>query len=87
MTIQNSSVVPARLCSQAGHKRNTSLRWDLSPEEIRTMTDSVMNRVKKVYDDIGALNVENVSVENTLRALADAKLDYACEFFFKVKVR
>uniref|UniRef100_A0A3B4U6A2 Neurolysin (metallopeptidase M3 family) n=2 Tax=Seriola dumerili TaxID=41447 RepID=A0A3B4U6A2_SERDU len=76
MTIHNGSVVSARDCSQAGNKRNT-LRWDLSPEEIRTMTDSVINRVKKVYDEIGSLNIVNVSVENTLKALANAKLDYA----------
>ncbi|KAM7368707.1 hypothetical protein PAMP_013019 [Pampus punctatissimus] len=71
MTIQNGFVISARDCNT----RN-SLRWDLSPDEIRTKTDSLINRVKKVYDDIGSLNVENVSVENTLKALANAKLDY-----------
>lgn len=43
------------------------------------MTDDLINQVKKVYDDIGSLNVENVSVENTLKAVANVKLDYACE--------
>uniref|UniRef100_A0A7N6A6B6 Peptidase M3A/M3B catalytic domain-containing protein n=1 Tax=Anabas testudineus TaxID=64144 RepID=A0A7N6A6B6_ANATE len=76
MTIQNGSAVPARDCSQAGNKTN-ALRWDLSPDEMRTMTDSLINRMKKVYDDIGSLNLEDVSVENTLKALANAKLDYA----------
>uniref|UniRef100_A0A3Q1BW24 Peptidase M3A/M3B catalytic domain-containing protein n=1 Tax=Amphiprion ocellaris TaxID=80972 RepID=A0A3Q1BW24_AMPOC len=76
MTIQSGSVVSARDCSQVENKRNT-LRWDLSPDEIRTMTESLIARIKKVYDDIGALNIENVSVENTLAALANAKLDYA----------
>uniref|UniRef100_A0A8C4ETL4 Neurolysin (metallopeptidase M3 family) n=1 Tax=Dicentrarchus labrax TaxID=13489 RepID=A0A8C4ETL4_DICLA len=76
MTIQNGSVTPARDCSQAGDERNT-LRWDLSPAEIRTTTDSLINRVKKVYDDIGSLKVENVCVENTLKALANVRLDYA----------
>ncbi|XP_071322001.1 neurolysin, mitochondrial isoform X1 [Trachinotus anak] len=70
------TIHPARACSQAGSRRNT-LSWDLSPDEIRTMTDSVINRVKKVHDDIGSLNIENVSVDNTLKALANAKLDYA----------
>uniref|UniRef100_A0AAQ6AA05 Peptidase M3A/M3B catalytic domain-containing protein n=1 Tax=Amphiprion ocellaris TaxID=80972 RepID=A0AAQ6AA05_AMPOC len=73
---KNGSVVSARDCSQVENKRNT-LRWDLSPDEIRTMTESLIARIKKVYDDIGALNIENVSVENTLAALANAKLDYA----------
>lgn len=78
MTIHNGPVASDRDCCEAGNKRNT-LRWDLSPDEIRTMTDSLINRVKKVYDDIGSLNVEDVSVENTLNALANAKLDYACK--------
>lgn len=56
-----------------------TLRWDLSPDEIRTMTDSLIGRVKKVCDDVGSLSIENVSVENTLKALANAKLDYACK--------
>lgn len=78
MTIQNGPVLSARDCSQAGNKRN-SLRWDLSPDDIRTKTDRLINRVKKVYDDIGSINIENVSVENTMKALANAKLDYACK--------
>lgn len=78
MTIQNGSVIPARDCSQAADKRN-NLRWDLAPLEIRTATDDLINRVKRVYDDIGALQIEHVSVENTLKALANAKLDYACK--------
>lgn len=78
MTIQNGSVIPARDCSLAGNKRNT-LRWDLSPAEIRTTTDCLINRVKKVYDDIGSLKIENVTVENTLKALANVKMDYACK--------
>uniref|UniRef100_A0A671X633 Neurolysin (metallopeptidase M3 family) n=1 Tax=Sparus aurata TaxID=8175 RepID=A0A671X633_SPAAU len=54
-----------------------TLRWDLSPAEIRTVTDGLISSVKKVYDDIGAIKMEDVSVENTLRALAYVKLDYA----------
>ncbi|KAF1377789.1 hypothetical protein PFLUV_G00204380 [Perca fluviatilis] len=76
MTIHNGSVTCARDCSQAGNKRN-ALRWDLTPDDISTMTDSLINRVKAVYDDVGSLKIENMSVENTLKALAYAKLDYA----------
>lgn len=78
MTIQNGSAVPDRGCAQAGGRRNP-LRWDLSPPEIRTVTDGLISRVKKVYDEIGALEMENVSVENTLKALASVKMDYACK--------
>ncbi|XP_071387867.1 neurolysin, mitochondrial [Centroberyx affinis] len=75
MTLQNGSLIPARDGSQAANNRNT-LRWDLSPNEIKTMTSSLISRIKKVYDDIGSLNIEKVSVENTLKALASAKLEY-----------
>ncbi|KAM9841050.1 neurolysin, mitochondrial [Aulostomus maculatus] len=77
MTIQNGCVGTARdRCSQAGNKRSP-LRWDLSPEDIRTMTNDLIGRVKGVYDEIGSLNIDSVSVENTLRALANVRMDYA----------
>ncbi|XP_075939559.1 neurolysin, mitochondrial [Anarhichas minor] len=76
MTIQNGYMISARDCCQAGNKI-TALRWDLTPDDIRTRTDGLINRVKAAYDDIGSLQIENVSVENTLKALAHAKLDYA----------
>ncbi|KAM6903031.1 neurolysin, mitochondrial [Xenentodon cancila] len=76
MTIPCGPVTPARDGSQAGNSRNT-LRWDLSPDEIRTRTEDLIAGVKKVYDDVGSLNLENVCVENTLKAVANAKLDYA----------
>lgn len=81
MTIQNGLAVPAKSCSQEGNKRN-ALRWDLSPPEIRTMTDSLISRVNRVYDEVGALKIENVSVENTLKALANIRLEYACKSVF-----
>uniref|UniRef100_A0A3Q2C9F2 Neurolysin (metallopeptidase M3 family) n=1 Tax=Cyprinodon variegatus TaxID=28743 RepID=A0A3Q2C9F2_CYPVA len=76
MKIPQASVTSTRDCSQAGNDRNP-LRWDLSPDEIRTMTDSLIARVKKVYDVVGSLPIESVSAGNTLEALANAKLDYA----------
>lgn len=78
MTIQNGPVAPGKERSQPGHKR-TGLRWDLSPLEIRVATEDLIHRVKRVYDEVGALEIEDVSVENTLKALANAKMDYACE--------
>lgn len=78
MPIQQGSAVPARSCFQEGNQRN-ALRWDLSPPEIRTATDSLISRVKKVYDQVGALRMENVSLENTLKALANVRLEYACK--------
>lgn len=78
MTIPGGSVISARDGSETGSQRSP-LRWDLSPEEIRTMTDGLIARMKKIHDDIGSLSVEHVSVENTLKALANAKLDYVCK--------
>uniref|UniRef100_A0A8C2ZMN0 Neurolysin (metallopeptidase M3 family) n=1 Tax=Cyclopterus lumpus TaxID=8103 RepID=A0A8C2ZMN0_CYCLU len=77
MTIQNGRP-PSRACSRAGGEPN-ALRWDLAPDDIRASTEGLMTRVKAAYDDIGSVQMESVSVENTLRALAHAKLDYACE--------
>lgn len=79
MKIPQGSVISTRDCSQAGNGRNP-LRWDLSPDEITTMTDCLIARVKKVYDDVGSLHIESVSAENTLEALAYAKIDYACKY-------
>ncbi|RVE66069.1 hypothetical protein OJAV_G00122860 [Oryzias javanicus] len=76
MTIPHDSVTPSRDCCQAAGSRN-ALRWDLTPEEIRSMTDGLIDRVQKVYDEVGSLSVENVSVENTLKVLADVRLEYA----------
>lgn len=81
MTIQHGSAEPDRSCSREGNERS-ALRWDLSPPEIRNMTDGLISRVKKVYDEVGALKVENVTIENTLKALADVRLEYACESLF-----
>uniref|UniRef100_A0A8C2ZM96 Neurolysin (metallopeptidase M3 family) n=1 Tax=Cyclopterus lumpus TaxID=8103 RepID=A0A8C2ZM96_CYCLU len=75
MTIQNGRP-PSRACSRAGGEPN-ALRWDLAPDDIRASTEGLMTRVKAAYDDIGSVQMESVSVENTLRALAHAKLDYA----------
>lgn len=52
------------------------LRWDLTPEQIQQLCDELIANTKKVYDHVGALNLEDVSVENTLKALADVEVDY-----------
>lgn len=85
MTLQNGLVLPAAkncshavaVASTADYNNRNTLRWDLTPDQIKNMTESLVQRIKQVYDDIGSLDVEQVSIKNTLKALANAKLEYA----------
>ncbi|XP_064163920.1 neurolysin, mitochondrial isoform X3 [Anguilla rostrata] len=75
MTLQNGIELPAKNCSQSAGNGN-NLRWDLTPDQIKSQTEKLIQRVKQTYDSIGALELEKISYENTLKALADAKLEY-----------
>ena len=76
MPLQTVFLVPSRGISQ-GESGEHALRWDLSPEEIKAQTDDLITKTKAAYDHIGSLDVEKVSVQNTLLTLANAKFNYA----------
>lgn len=75
MTIQSKCVAPSRNCSQI--QNLSSLRWDFSPEQIKIRTDELIERISNAYNDIGAVGLEDVHVENILKPLAMAKMDLA----------
>lgn len=79
MTLQNGLVISAKDNSDSAHSKN-NLRWDLTPAQIRERTEKLIQRVRQVYDTIGAQDVGKVTIENTVKPLADAKLYYTCEY-------
>lgn len=79
MTLQDGSVISAQNCSSTDVKAN-SLRWDLTPEEIRRRTELLIRRIKQAYDSVGTVDIGKVGFENTLQVLAHAKSDYAGEW-------
>ncbi|KAM4548341.1 thimet oligopeptidase [Odontesthes bonariensis] len=64
---------PVPVCSE------NRLRWDLNPEQIQQLSDELVSNTKKVYDRVGALELDGVSLENTLKALADVEVEYTVQ--------
>ncbi|XP_027867674.1 thimet oligopeptidase [Xiphophorus couchianus] len=64
---------PAAVCVE------NRLRWDLSPEQIRQRSDDLIQNTKEVYDGVGRLELDAVTMENTLKALADVEVEYTVQ--------
>ncbi|KAB1259147.1 Thimet oligopeptidase [Camelus dromedarius] len=55
------------------------LRWDLSAQQIRELTAELIEQTKRVYDRVGSQELQDVSYENTLKALADVEVSYTVQ--------
>ncbi|XP_075935236.1 thimet oligopeptidase isoform X1 [Anarhichas minor] len=66
-----ASVVP--VCAE------NRLRWDLNPEQIQQLSDELIASTKTVYDAVGALDLDSVTFENTLKALAGVEVEYTVQ--------
>ncbi|KAK0141016.1 Thimet oligopeptidase [Merluccius polli] len=55
------------------------LRWDLTPEQIQTLAKELISQTKLVYDRVGLLELDAVTHNNTLKALADAEVEYTVQ--------
>lgn len=64
---------PAQVCSV------NRLRWDLSPDQIGQLAEQLIRDTKKVYDGVGELDLDSVTFQNTLKALADVEVEYTGE--------
>ncbi|KAK1176441.1 hypothetical protein AOXY_G1322 [Acipenser oxyrinchus oxyrinchus] len=78
MTLQSGAEMCVKHNSSTTTNRNR-LNWGLSPDEIKSRTDELIQRIKQAYDNVGAVDTDKATYESTLKALADAEVEYSVE--------
>uniref|UniRef100_A0A8C4ZZ37 Thimet oligopeptidase 1 n=1 Tax=Gadus morhua TaxID=8049 RepID=A0A8C4ZZ37_GADMO len=66
----------AEVSEEAGANR---LVWDRTPEQIQALAAELISQTKRVYDAVGALELDAVTRGNTLKALADVEVEYTVQ--------
>lgn len=76
MTLQSGAEMCVKHNSSTTANRNR-LNWGLSPNEIKSRTEELIQRIKQAYDSVGAVDTDKASYESTLKPLADAEVVYS----------
>uniref|UniRef100_A0A8C5AV16 Thimet oligopeptidase 1 n=1 Tax=Gadus morhua TaxID=8049 RepID=A0A8C5AV16_GADMO len=67
------------VCVSEGASGANRLVWDRTPEQIQALAAELISQTKRVYDAVGALELDAVTRGNTLKALADVEVEYTVQ--------